>query len=316
MSRFIGQSLALEALQGNFGPLYVIDAEFCASVHAEIEFGQVPMKVLLVHVLVDSNQAALENRKVTFKGVGMNVAARPLKLRVIDRLVLRFVGHHGEVGFGAIGEQAAIFVQVAVDSTAHISMVQVHGADVSAAFDQREYHRRGFGMQGGPSWFTGLGRLAEIGFVSFNGLARTTDQIAVILHGFADAMPQEPSGLHAAIEHPLNLASADAFLAGTHQMDDLKPEVKRQMAGFEYGAHADGERFLADVAFAESGTSGFAVQATDALSFPAMRANRTIGPEMRFDVFESTGFGFELGGGKDRGGHGGISYGLNCGLGA
>ena len=43
-------------------------------------------------------------------------------------------------------------------------------------------------------------------------------------------MAQKPGGFHAAIQHPLNLAGADAFLAGAHQVDDLQPQMQRQMA--------------------------------------------------------------------------------------
>jgi len=45
---------------------------------------------------------------------------------------------------------------------------------------------------------------------------------AIFLHGLADAMPGEPSGFHAAIEHPLDLTGGDAFLAATEQVDDLQ----------------------------------------------------------------------------------------------
>ena len=52
-------------------------------------------------------------------------------------------------------------------------------------------------------------------------------------HGLADTMPEEPRGLHAAIEHPLNLPGRNAFLAGAHEVDDLQPKVQRQMRGLE-----------------------------------------------------------------------------------
>src|ERR1700733_9778782 len=89
-SRFIGQSLALESLQRNFRALHVINAELGAGVHAEVEFGQVTRKMPTAHVLIDTDQAALEDRKETFQGVGVNITAYEFVLGVIDRLVLRF----------------------------------------------------------------------------------------------------------------------------------------------------------------------------------------------------------------------------------
>ena len=75
--------------------LHVIDAEFRAGVHAEIELGQVTVEVLLVHVLTHTDHAALEDRKEPFERVGMYIAAPPLEFGVIDRFVLR-LGRHDE----------------------------------------------------------------------------------------------------------------------------------------------------------------------------------------------------------------------------
>jgi hypothetical protein len=44
-----------------------------------------------------------------------------------------------------------------------------------------------------------------------------------------------PSLKLALAEHALDLAGADTFFAGAHQMDDLQPQMQRQMAGLEYG---------------------------------------------------------------------------------
>src|SRR5262245_52547568 len=52
-SRFIGQALALGALDRDGGPRVVANAARLAMVHAEIEFREVPIQVLLVHALVD-----------------------------------------------------------------------------------------------------------------------------------------------------------------------------------------------------------------------------------------------------------------------
>jgi hypothetical protein len=91
MSCFISQSLADDTPERDFRALHIVNAELGAGVHAKIKFRQIPIQVLLVHVLVDADQAAFEDRKETFKGVGVNVAAHKFVLGVIHRFVLRFV---------------------------------------------------------------------------------------------------------------------------------------------------------------------------------------------------------------------------------
>ena len=78
---------------------------------------------------------------------------------------------------------------------------------------------------------------AHVGLVHFDGHASAAKPVseyaAIFGHGFADTMPQEPSGFHAAIEHPLDLPGRNAFLATAKQMDDLEPEVEGQVAILE-----------------------------------------------------------------------------------
>src|SRR5258708_1682792 len=118
MSCFIGQSLADEALERNFGTLYVIDPELRASVHTEIEFGQIPMKMFLVHVLIDPDQPALEDAEIALKRVGVNIATHPFILRVIDRFMLSRSRHDELVGSRSVSDQAAM----------DVAMIQVYGA--------------------------------------------------------------------------------------------------------------------------------------------------------------------------------------------
>src|SRR3954451_18544165 len=99
-------------------------------------------------------------------------------------------------------------------------------------------------------------------------------------------MTEEPCGLEAAAESALKLAGADPLLAGAHQVDRLKPNPKRDMAGLEDGSHAHGERLAAGVALVETGPGGLALQASDPLRLSAMLAHRATRPEPRFDVFK------------------------------
>src|ERR1700685_3622729 len=48
-SCLIGQSLSFESLQRQLGALHVIEADFLAGIHAEVEFSEIAVEVLLVH---------------------------------------------------------------------------------------------------------------------------------------------------------------------------------------------------------------------------------------------------------------------------
>ena len=76
-------------------------------------------------------------------------------------------------------------------------------------------------------------------------------------------MAEGPRGFHAAIEHPLNLPGRDAFLGAAKQVDDLRPQMQRQVA-IRRGAHADRKRLFAGVALVQARTGRLAVQAANA----------------------------------------------------
>lgn len=72
MSCPIGQPLASRAANSNLGALHVINAKADAVVHAEVEFRQISVNVLLAHVLVDADKAAFEQREIAFERVGVH----------------------------------------------------------------------------------------------------------------------------------------------------------------------------------------------------------------------------------------------------
>jgi len=129
-------------------------------------------------------------------------------------------------------------------------------------------------------------------------------------------MAKMPSGFHAAAKHPLKLARADTFLAGAKQMDGLQPHSQGKVAILENRAlaHRKG-RATARIALAQADHGdafgvflaglGMDVQATDFLCpRAAMRANRSFGPKLAFDVIKRGLLAKEPGVGKDRLCHG------------
>ena len=80
------------------------------------------------------------------------------------------------------------------------------------------------------------------------------------LHDLADAVHQEPSGFHAAIERALNLPGTDALLAGGDELDRLQPQMQREMAVLENGADPHREGLPAGVTLAQAGPATLAVR--------------------------------------------------------
>src|SRR5579872_5016243 len=134
MSCFISKTLATRACYRNRRALAVTDPELGTRVKAKVKFRQIAVKVLLVDVLKDTDQTTFEDRKETFQRVRMHVAARPFVLGMVYRLMLLGARHHKLVDLRAIRYEAAALMQVLANCAANVFIVQVHGADVSAAF--------------------------------------------------------------------------------------------------------------------------------------------------------------------------------------
>src|ERR1700739_3911116 len=74
-SCFIGQPLALGALEGAGRARGVVNAKGDPVVMAKIEFAEVPVQVGLGDVLVDADEAALEDAEISLDAVGVDDAA-------------------------------------------------------------------------------------------------------------------------------------------------------------------------------------------------------------------------------------------------
>jgi hypothetical protein len=307
LSCLIGQTLPDHAFERDLGPLHIVDAEFGTGVLAKVELGQIAIKVLRVHVLINADQPALEDREEALQRVHMHVAARPFILGMINAFVL--CDGREFVVLRAIGNEPAILMDVLIKKAADASMVEDHGPDIAATLGKTQNECMGLLALRTTLGLTGISQGGFIRFDGFTRAAQGTDRIGG--HGFPDPMAEEPCGFHAAIEHPLNLPSGDAFLAGAHQVDDLQPEMQRQVGGLEDSSYSHREGLLAGVALAETGARGLAVQAADLHGFTAMSADRASGPQRGFHIGESCGFILEVRGGKDGLGHGDISYDQN-----
>ena len=159
------------------------------------------------------------------------------------------------------------------------------------------------------------------GFVAFDDLAsaaeRRSENAVLLGHGFPDAVAEEPGGFHGALQDALNLARADPLLGSAHQMDDLQPQMQRQMRAFEDGPLADRELPAAGIALVKAEARRCTVHASYALNLATVSAHRAIRPQFGFHIGERGFFILQVRGGKSGLGHGNISYGLHpiCGAG-
>ena len=140
--------------------------------------------------------------------------------------------------------------------------------------------------------FGGLERIAvQERLVSLDNLAsaaeRRSEDAVLFGHRLADAVRQKPSGLHRALQHALHLTGADALFARAHQVDDLQPQMQRQVRAFEDGPLAHGELAAALTALVQPPASRLAADPIDSLaSRMTVRADRSIRPQDGLDVRE------------------------------
>ena len=120
MSCLVRQPLTGSAFQGDLFALHIVDTEFGAGIHAEIELGQVPVKMLGVDMLVNTDDATLEDRKEPFKRIGVNVTALPFILGVVNRAMACRAGklEHRST----IRHQAALRVELRIEQAADTAM--------------------------------------------------------------------------------------------------------------------------------------------------------------------------------------------------
>jgi len=313
MSCLVRESLALRAFDSPRRALYIVNAKLGTGVHAEVKFGQVAVKMLGVDMLVNANDAAFEDREKPFKRIGVNVAALPFKLGMVNRAMACRPGKLEHRG--AVRDQAAFRVELRIEQATDSAMVNDHGADRAATFDKAQNLHVTLAPFGPTPRF---GRLTHFHVVRFNRLARSANRAALVgVHHFADAVAEVPCGFHAAAEHPLKLAGRYALLRRAKQVDGLQPHLQGKVAILENRALAHGKGgATAGVALAQSdlhdafwvllaGLGAHALQPSDLIAeCSAMRAYRASRPNLRFDILESGFFAEKPRIGKDGLGHG------------
>lgn len=218
----------------------------------------------------------------------MSVAteARILIRAVVYRMMIgEFLADFG-IDKAFIGHQRASAVSVGHDDRAHCLRGHVRDMErLGAAIAFNERHNGFLGRRLFESAVLGLA--ADIAFIGFDNLVLAAKSacglVAVIGHGFADAMRQKPRrAVGAEAEVPHQLMRRNALLAGRHKVDGEQPLVQRDVRAFHDRASAAGELVAAIVAQEHSGLC-LAFHAAD-VDRSAMRAGHTIGPARGFDM--------------------------------
>src|ERR1700730_4628668 len=175
----IGQALAANSLQRIVGALGILNAEFRAVVITEVKLREIAMQMLRPAMMINASQAALENREEVFERVSVHVAARPLKLGMVNAFVL---GILKLVVLRAVRQQAAgIMKHLRRQELAHRLAVKVDRTQIAATFHKAQNLTIRLRVQ--RSRLAGLRRLGEESLVSLNRLAGAAQRASVRRRG-------------------------------------------------------------------------------------------------------------------------------------
>lgn len=92
--------------------------------------------------------------------------------------------------------------------------------------------------------------MTDKSFINLNNAATSTKiHGTVATHSLTHAVRHEPCSLERHAKRAVKLVAGDTLLAGTHQVDCLKPDVHFDVAGLKNGAnlHSEGLAALVDL---------------------------------------------------------------------
>src|SRR5580658_5489658 len=127
-------------------------------------------------MLVCADHAPLEDREKAFERVGMHVAPRPFKRRVVNGLVLIT---EVLVVLRAVGQKATVVVQQPwSECRANVLAIQVHRAKRAATLDKAQHLAVGLRVK--RRCLASLRRFRQEGLVSLHRLAGTTQRASLL----------------------------------------------------------------------------------------------------------------------------------------
>src|SRR4051812_19052343 len=132
----------------------------------------------------------------------------------------------------------------------------------------------------------------HVGLVNLDNLiiAAELRSVGAIVESMADTMRHEPSSLVGYAEHTVQLVRRHALFARDHKLKRQNPLVQRDVRSLEDRSYRDGELLSTAFALPQARALFLAAQSIRRADQAAMRADRTIGPKLRFKPFAG-GFG-------------------------
>lgn len=203
-------------------------------------------------MLIDTAHPAFEDRKVTFNGVGVDLATAILASFMVDVLVFGIGATQATVLPRFVGKNAGFTFDILFDDRHQFrrgdAIDNIAGCTSGAALNKAQNLH--FMLEPASAFLLGVIRvLADESFVDLDNATVTAHrgQIASA-HGFTNAVRHEPSGFKSNTQSEVKLVAGNALLAGTHEIDRLQPNVHCNVAGFKNGADFDSEGLPAFIA--------------------------------------------------------------------
>jgi hypothetical protein len=198
-----------------------------AIVEAERELIQVERQILFADVVIGADDSTLQERPERFDILSVHVAAHVLASAVRDHFVRHFLLDVSITGVLIRRDQINFIAHRFADESSQGFSVRVldHLADHVALARDRADHgklasRASAGLLFVPMAIAVLS--ADVSFVDFDD-AHKLAELRIGKSG-AQPMAHKPRGaVRTCSHHPMNLQGADPFLAGQHQVQNLKP---------------------------------------------------------------------------------------------
>jgi len=305
----IGEALAADVLQNCIGSLLIRHAEGRAVRVTEGKLFAVALKVRLGNVVVRADDTAFEQTEERFNAVRMDLAAHVFAIGMVHHFMPEAMLHEAPVRNG-IGEEFRAFRQLRLKNRLQGLSVYVRNmerARAAIALDQRKYLVL---LAGADEAASGLGRAASpavVGFVGLNDLAAPAEHSAVLSHGFADAVAEEPSRFVGHTKHAVELVARDALLTGRDERSGHEPLMERNLGALENGPDRHRVLLVAMAALVQAWARAVFGLGRDfglAIRAAAVRAYRAVRPAKRLKVLACGVRVFELGLIEYGGGHG------------
>jgi hypothetical protein len=264
---------------------------------AEIDLGEVAVKVLFADMEIAAVDPALEDREEAFDGVDVRFRAvvelaRPFFFLVTHRIVTGEAATDTAISAQFIGHQSALNVGVAKDDATQRFSGNVLGllrpSATAALYKSNDRHAIS-AARSLPSELRMQYPSRAAFFVDGIGLVGLNDLVfaakwtgTAFVHRQPDPVHEEPSGFHAAAQRALDLTIRNTFLRRTDQVDGLKPDAHRDMARLKNRPHPHRKRLATRSTIPQAGTRRLAFGARSVADRAAVWTHRTIWPKPCF----------------------------------